>query len=197
MQADKKNNAVQHRKTLKQNDLNENAAIASTETKLRQASLPGNGDGSMATYAGHRQDGPAARTAHMGARAGRQLSQVVHQHATAHQCTQRVTVHLSLTHSSALNTLARLSRVTKVPCMFAYLHADVWLLGQDDPMVAAAVASTEAKLRQASLSGNRKGSTARSADLAARTARTESSSGRRLSQVDLEHEPHYHAIDLA
>ena len=63
-------------------------------------------------------------------------------------------------------------------------------------MLAAAVASTEAKLRQASLSGNRKGSTAGSAGLDTRTAHTGSSSGRRLNQVDLEHVPAYQAIGL-
>ena len=50
-------------------------------------------------------------------------------------------------------------------------------LKQDDPMVAAAVASTEAKLRQASLSGNRKGSTAGYGGLAAESAHPDSSSG--------------------
>ena len=50
-------------------------------------------------------------------------------------------------------------------------------LKQDDPMVAAAVASTEAKLRQASLSGNRKGTTAGYGSLAADSAHADSSSG--------------------
>ena len=44
-------------------------------------------------------------------------------------------------------------------------------------MVAAAVASTEAKLRQASLSGNRKGSTAGYGSLAADSTHADSSSG--------------------
>ena len=67
---------MRHRRTMKQDDPIEDPAVASYKVKLRRASLPGYGEGSMAGFASL-----AARTTQISASSGRRLSQVVHEHA--------------------------------------------------------------------------------------------------------------------